>query len=268
MTDGPVRNRTGRAVPASHPVESLAGKVLSVLAKSRPAADQAFHSPDMDALHDALLEGSSVWRTEAMRLLKAPDVSLAQIIDDCVPLLARKLGARWCEDTLGFAEVSIGSARLQGLVRDADARLPAQDISIDSKNVAVVVRECEQHTFGASVLTSQLRRRGLSVRLMLGQTDDELVSGLRGWRPDAVFVSSASTETLRELSDFMRAARAATGRQSPIVLGGPVLELSDKSLSGTGADIVVSNLDDALQRCRLQGTPLPSRKGDLGLVHE
>jgi MerR family transcriptional regulator, light-induced transcriptional regulator len=84
----------------------------------------------------------------------AAGIRREDIADFYVPEVARRLGAAWCEDRTSFADVTVGTARLQGLLREigpdwfSDARLGDRPPVC----VLVVVSRDEFHTLGAMVL--------------------------------------------------------------------------------------------------------------------
>ena len=166
MTDGPYP-RSGFARSDSS-VESLASQALDLLAKRRLVKSVSMSELQVKALSDSVLRQSSEERSQVVSEMRAAGISLEDIVDHYVPEVARRLGRLWCEDGLGFADVTIGSARLQGLLRDLSVQLHYPQDRRNESGVAVVVLAEEYHTLGAMVMTTQLRRLGISVRLMLG----------------------------------------------------------------------------------------------------
>jgi hypothetical protein len=108
------------------------------------------------ALYDAL-------RPE-IRRARISDIDL---VDSYFPAVARLLGCDWAEDRAGWAEVTIGLARLQSLVHQIGLGWDGST-AVDGASVLIVLPEGEQHSFGAQVLAGQLRRQGISVHLQIG----------------------------------------------------------------------------------------------------
>jgi methylmalonyl-CoA mutase cobalamin-binding subunit len=162
----------------------------------------------------------------------------------------------WCEDSMGFATVTIGTARLQGLLRDLEDMAGVQRMTEpDGAAIMVVVASGLYHTLGAMVLTGQLRRRGHAVRLMLGAEPEAVAVSVRQARFDAVMISSAAGTPVESVRRLVSAIKKATGAPPPVVIGGTVVESAagtgEDILALTGADHATSDPDEALRLCGL-----------------
>jgi hypothetical protein len=111
------------------------------------------------------------------------------------------------------------------------------------------------HTLGGTVLAGQLRRRGLSVRLMVGARPEDLGPLLRQMRFDAVLLSASLGETLDSLRRLVDAVRLAVAASPPVVLGGTITATAGLTpgeiKTQTGASLVTDDLDQALAYCGL-----------------
>ncbi len=116
-------------------------------------------------------------RFDAMK----PDLRRARIsptlfADRYVPEIARRLGKGWEDDTMSFAQVTMGASRLQAILREIGADWAADQGALASmthaerSTILMIVPPGEQHTLGVFVLIGQLRRRGVSVCLRIGPT--------------------------------------------------------------------------------------------------
>lgn len=178
-------------------------------------------------------------------------IPVDEIIDVCIPEVARRMGADWVADRLGFAEVSVGSARLQGIVRELT---PAREAGgaperMDTANVMMVVRETEQHTLGAMVATSRLRRSGHSVRLSLGRPDLEVARTVAQTSLDAVMLSASPSGDIAALGKFVKQIRAAAAPGLKILVGGSILDQDDLIHRRIGADASARDPEAAVRRC-------------------
>lgn len=250
MTDGPDRTRSEPRTGTGRSVEALANQALSVLARHRFVGKSALSDFQVTRLQEAVLSSDAERRDIAVSKMRADGLSLADIIDLYVPAVARRLGEQWCADGLGFADVTIASARLQGLVRDLSEDLVPSGPR--EAGVAVVVLADEYHTLGSMVLASQLRRIGISVRLMIGDMSNSALVQLQVGRYDAVLISASHSESLAKLSKFVEKLRKHTERNVPVVIGGPIVDLAKDVKAATGADAVTSDLEEALRVCRLK----------------
>ena len=73
-----------------------------------------------------------------------------------------RMGERWFANTLSFADVTIGAARLQETVRALDQRR-SMDARAYGDRILLVVPHTEHHTLGVFVASQQFRRRGVDV---------------------------------------------------------------------------------------------------------
>lgn len=239
----------------SDPVDAVTARALTVVAtRVRGAHEVAPRHVDM------LVDAAQAEDRGALAVLSAQMIGAGiraeDIADHYLPEAARKLGAKWCDDTMGFVAVTVGSARLMSLLRELGPEWRAdRSAAAAGHAVLVVVAAGISHTLGATVLTGQLRRRGISVRLLVGARPDDLGPLLRQMQFDAVMLSASLGEslgTLRRLVDAMRMAMAAP---PPIVLGGTITTtegLSPRSIrEQTGVDLVTNDPGEALARCGL-----------------
>ncbi len=239
-------------------VEKAATTGMTVVPKKKLRGLKDVRPQFVAMLHDVCISLNAAPFDPIISAMTEAGVSVEDIADHYIPAVARLLGNQWCEDEVGFATVTIGSARLQGLLRTlgpewradrlADSNAPALLIAVGS-NV--------HHTLGAMVLTGQMRRRGLSVRLMLGAEPERLGPTLRRVRFDAVFISSSSGESVDSLTQMVSAIKASTGFAPPVVIGGTIVEAQRKAgvdiAARTGADFVTNDPNEALALCGLTG---------------
>ncbi len=183
----------------------------------------------------------------AMRRAGIPD---QDIVDHFIPAAARLLGEGWESDAVSFAAVTIGTARLQSMLRDLAADLPHTS-GVDRPEVALVVRETEYHTLGAVVTANQLRRKGVAVRLVLGRSDPEILRFMQERSFDAILISAAASERIESVRNLISKLRLSDPKAPPICIGGSILLLGPSIHQLTGADHVASDVDTALQLCDL-----------------
>jgi len=136
----------------------------------------------------------------------------------------------------------------------------------DSATVLMVVPEGEQHTFGAMVLTGQLRRRGISVQVQLGRRLRDLRALVADRGFDCAMVSVAGDDRLAHCAKVVTALKEASGGGLWVAVGGAVLDRPVDVARLTGADIVTNDAGLALHGARPHpggkrghmGPPMPS----------
>ena len=175
-------------------------------------------------------------------------VSRDQIVDTYIPQAARHLGAMWSDDTIGFANVTIATARLQGLLTSlAPPWSATQSGRTDEPAILFMLQDSDTHTLGPHVAAAQLRRMGASVRLLFGPEDATVLGVLDAEAYDLVMFSCSRANALASVKETVRLIRGAAGPDPLFVLGGIVLELTDRIAEKTGVDLVTRDVRAALR---------------------
>lgn len=242
-------------------VEALASRVLKVLAARAPNEDGAladeFMDRALDRLVSAVRQRDDSERDRAVAELIAGGVTINMLVDKHIPEAARRMGESWCNDGMSFADVTIGVARLQSLLRDLARRdLRAAPNDPMAPQVLMVVRQDDYHTLGAMVATQQLRRLGIGVHVTVGQPDEDVLALLASSDFDMVMISSSASERLETLRKFVDKIRKRVGSTLPVVVGGTALNQGRDVKAITGADFATGDPEAALRRC---GLKLPSQ---------
>lgn len=254
MTDGSDRLTRARAgMDSGASVETLASRALGVLASKRTSAASLLSEGFLEALSLAVRSAEAGDRRAVVAEMLAARIRPEDIADFYIPEVARRLGAAWCEDGMSFADVTIGTARLQGLLKDIGGT-SGDDIRIDpdAPGILVVVQADEFHTLGAMVLCGQIARMGGSVKLAMGHCETDLLRIVAAGRFDAVFISAARGERLASLRKLVEKIRAASARPTPIVIGGSAVTRVTDLKTQTGADHATTDPREALRACGLR----------------
>lgn len=250
-TERTVQTRSGAATGA--PVETLASRALGVLASKRVSAASLLSEHFVDALSAAVRAGDGSARAGVVRDMIAARIRREDIADFYIPEVARRLGAAWCEDGLSFAEVTIGVARLQGLLREIGPDWFSEaHVEPDAPGVLVIVLDDEFHTLGAMVMCAQLGRMGLSVRLLMGRNETDVADVVTAGQFDAVFISASQGNRLETLRKLVEKIRSAALRSTPVVLGGSIVTRVTDIKTRTGADHATTDAREALRACGLR----------------
>lgn len=222
------------------------------LADRRRAAAARLSEQFVAALQEAVLCDDADLGETIPAAMREARVRSHDVIDHYIPEVARRLGEDWHENRRSFADVTIGVARLQCLLREMAALGPGDAIrDADAPGVAVIVLENEFHTLGAMVLGQQLRRAGVSVQMLVGQTEAEIVQSVAQDRFDAILVSVSRPERLASVRKLVEKLRNATINATPVVIGGRAVGDEGEIRTLTGADHVATDAQDALLKCGL-----------------
>lgn len=168
------------------------------------------------------------------------------LILHCVPQAAALLGQRWMCNELGFAQVTIGSARLFGLCHSRCQEWVASPTPDGSLSLLLATIEVEDHMIGTAVLAYRLRRIGHSVRVKTRASAEELLELLDVGNYDGLLLSCAQIRSLEIISDAVKQLRNRGCIQVPIVLGGAVLHEVDGIKEKTGVTLATNDLNAAL----------------------
>lgn len=204
------------------------------------------------ALHDAALAPDREACKAVIQIAEKRGISQVSLADDYIPAVAQHMGNMWCEDQLGFANVTIGVARLQALLRELGPEWCADTAAApNNPSILLITPRHASHTLGAVVLAGQLRRRGYSVRIAFDVDRQALADLLDRIAFDAIFISAARSESLENLRRMIEFTRTLSHRHLPVAIGGSVLETTADVAAMTGADIMTSNIEEAIAFCGL-----------------
>lgn len=186
----------------------------------------------------------------------ASGITREVIADVYVPFVARAMGDAWCEDEMSFAEVTIGVARLQGLLRKLGPEWRADYCArAHAPSVLIITQRDEFHTLGAMILSGKLRRLGVSTQLCVGIRPNEVGDRIRKVGFDMVMVSAAKGEGLDSIRRLVDAAKRSVDPAPFVVLGGSVLDTDLDIRRITGADAATCDPSEALELCGLKIPP-------------
>lgn len=239
-------------------VGALATRALSVVAAKPDRGPRVLNKIFKKVLEDAARSADPKLCNAALIQMLRAGISAEEIADCYIPALAREMGDAWCDDSMSFAEVTIGVSRLQGLLRDLGPEWQSdKGARPNAPTVLLIVPQAEFHTLGASVLCGQLRRMGVSVRLLLDTSPEDVSLRVRAHHFDTVMISATKGVGLETLRKLVEAARTAQEAAPPVVIGGTLLELHDNVVELTGSDFATNDLNEAITLCGLTISPRP-----------
>lgn len=253
--DVPPRHRSAPQGANSGHAHSVHERVLATVAARICAdRDRADSDPvsEIDLLCDAVVCSEAALESAFARMRRQSGLRDEDIVDCYIPMMAHQLGRDWAENRRSFAEVTIASARLSAAVRRLGERWVA-DTAADwrAPNMAMIVPEAEQHRLGAMIAASRFRRLGVSVQMLLGRPDAEVVDCVRNGGFDLLSLSIATQERVEQARRLIQMLRKQVMNMPPIVVGGAVGMDADDVRAHLGADHVASDAERALQLCGL-----------------
>lgn len=159
-----------------------------------------------------------------------------------VPAAARCLGQEWLTDEISFIDVTLGSEKLQALVRRVD-QLLAEVRPTTGRSALVIVADAEQHTLGAMVLSLELRLAGFSAMVRVAPQAMELTQLMATNRVDVALVSLGCTAALDSAVGLVRRLRLLSRNSELCIFVGGAIPVEDAVLlQETGADRVLRDV--------------------------
>ncbi len=231
------------------PVDDVAHAVINVLAEMPIADPRRRWARGQELLRRAVLS-DDIFECENVRAeIATLGMTDNEIVDSCIPEVARDLGGDWEDDSLSFAEVSRASSRLHSFCRHLDEEAqPA--MNGDGFSILLVSLKREDHIIGPAVLAKQLRRTGNHVSLMSNCTVDDIINRVSESSYDCLMISLASLVGARTAAEAVRRIHTLTERRFPIYLGGAALEYRADLRDEVGADLVTNDIAVALEHMR------------------
>lgn len=249
-----LQDTTDNAVPSRLSVGGDARQLLSVL-----SSDLRLIYPDvpprrlvryLDEMQAAITQSDPQVIASVLNAMRLAGIRDTDIVDFYVPVVARRLGESWSDDTLAFTRVSVGMANLQAMLHSLDASwyMPEQAPFGTLGEMCIIVPKGTQHSFGSIILAGQVRRAGYDVRLGTGLDLDEIAEFVSAPATMAVMVSASLHEPLDFLRAVVKKVRAGNP-WAPVLIGGNVLEHNCDLCAVTGADQATSDWQAALRFC-------------------
>lgn len=236
-------------------IRSLAESALKILAENRQCDRHGDMTQWTERLCDAVVSDSETSHHRVISAMVSSGIRSDEVFDLYLPAVARELGDRWMRDEVSFVEVTLGTGRLQALLRErAERRCPAPVSR--GQSILLVLPPFEAHALGVFIAADQMRRAGHSVQLAIGPTAAE-VAALVAERDFAMIgLTCATRRVLGDLRGFVTDLRTAVrGTLPPIVVGGPLNESVPDLAKTIGADHVAGNCEDALRLIGLVRAP-------------
>jgi len=233
-------------------VEVLAARALETLASGVDRTGNGTPMAHLFSLTEAYLDDDDRRRHDTLGRIMAQGLKGEDIVDNIIPDTARYMGELWAHDKLSFADVTIGTARLQETVRAIGQRNTGIDGRRDKPAVLLVVPGSEQHTLGVFVAAEQFRRLGVFAHLVLGDNPAEIIRAVRKQQFAMVGISASTKRSLTRARELIKALKDGIPRFTPVVIGGPVTSMDLNLRAMTGADHVTSDASEALRLCGVE----------------
>jgi MerR family transcriptional regulator, light-induced transcriptional regulator len=237
--------REDRKSPAGH--VGLAVEVINRLASLRRAGVGKLQQPILDQLVTAVCLSDPDAVTQVLEDFRAARIGPDAVTTEYIPAAARALGVAWEEDRLTFGMVTIGTARLQAMLRQLqqDLRADAAD-PVAQSAVLVLIPPGEQHTLGPMVAAAILRRNGVSVSVQISPDLDDMSQMLANRRFNAALVTLGSIDRVETCVKLVKTLKQTTKGALRVAIGGAVVDECRDELTRAGADLLTNDVETVI----------------------
>lgn len=222
-------------------VESLAREVIIRL--SQRVSDKSSRSQIVDDLVAALLAEDPL---AAAALIE--DQFQAGVTYDAIHLgylapAARELGEKWTDDEITFAQVTVGTGRIYGIMRSLSRRVVRQDTPVQ-KAALVACIPGETHVLGVRMATDLLREKGWMIDLHMSLDHDTLVEKVVESGHIIIGLSAAGQHALPALARLVLAIRVSRP-DAAILVSGNIVREARTEISFMGVDGISETFAEA-----------------------
>lgn len=237
-------------------VDSSASKTSSNqkwVQEPRTRRNQHPHSlnqDEIDQLTKLLLNTEEGAFEFAITVFKAHGMPIDYIVLELIPAIARKLGKEWEEDTLSFADVSIGVSKLERVIYKLDYLFQANQLE-RQQNKSIFVSTCpgSQHSLGTLIFSNFLTFSGWKVYRPKQADIESITYGIMSKEHQALAISVSTYEQLEQLPKLIDLLREKSKNPGIIVLiGGPLYNKAPDEFEHIQADIKAFTPEESVQK--------------------
>jgi methanogenic corrinoid protein MtbC1 len=186
----------------------------------------------------------------AITVLKTHGVSINYIVLDLIPTIARRLGKQWEDDTLSFAEVSIGTNKLERVIHKLDYLFQVTQLEKRGNHSILITNFPEsQHSLGTLILSNYFIHSGWRVYRPENNSLKSISKELETNSRDAIAISISCDEQLQQLPNIISTLREKS--QNPkimVLIGGPLYNKAPAKFSHIQADITAFTPEESVQK--------------------
>ena len=216
----------------------------------RDHAPNTLDEEEINRIADLLLNAEEDAFEYAIKTHKAHGIPIDYIVLDLIPEIARKLGKHWEEDSLSFADVSIGVNKLERVIYKLDYLFQANQLE-RQQNKSIFVSGCpgSQHSLGTLIFANFLTFSGWQVHRPNKVNIDCMVEGVESKNHQALAISVATNEQLEQLPYLISLLRQKSKNPKIIVLiGGPLYNKTPDAFDDIQADIKACSPEESVQK--------------------
>lgn len=220
----------------------LAGRAAGRASAAEPVA-AAPGPEDVVALVGLVIGADAAAPLAYVEELRLRGVTLERLYLDLFAVTAQRLGQLWTEDLCSFADVTVGLARLQGLVREySPAFMPSVEAHDPRRSALLIPVPGEQHTFGLVMVAEFFLRAGWEVRSEPMMSNEDVRSAVRNRWFAIAGISIGNNDRLDGLAALIRLVRREScNRGIGVMVGGRVFAEQPDLAGLVGADATATD---------------------------
>ena len=205
---------------------------------------------EVDKLTNLLLNSEEGSFELAITVLKTHGASIDYIVLELIPEIARKLGKQWEDDSLSFADVSIGVNRLERVIYKLDYLFQANQLDRQqNKAIFIAGFPGSQHTLGSLIFANFLTYSGWQVHRPHQANIDSMVYGVSSKTLQAIAISVSTNEQLEQLPSLINLLRQKSQNPEIIVLiGGPLYNKAPEAFDHIQAEVKACSPEESVQK--------------------
>lgn len=179
-------------------------------------------------------------------------VTTARLYEGLFAESARVLGEMWCTDDATFYDVTLGTGRIQRLIREFSHQFLADYLYPGSTGRLLLCSASdEQHSLGIAVLAEFFVRDGWDVHVGPGLGSDALLDKVRDSDYTLLGFSVAVTSRISKLQqDIRRARQVSRNKDIKVIVGGSLITADPSLAERIGADGFAIDATSAISAAR------------------
>ena len=219
----------------------------------RVKQDQYRHTLDeeeISQLTNLLLDTEEGSFELAITVLKTHGASINYIVLDLIPAIARQLGKQWEDDSLSFADVSIGVNKLERVIHKLDYLFQANQLERQqNKAIFITGFPGSQHSLGGLIFANFLIFSGWQVHRPSQTNIDSIVYGVSSKEVQAIAISVSTNEQLEQLPSLIDLLRQKSKNPNIIVLiGGSLYNKAPEAFGHIQAEVKAFSPEESVQK--------------------
>lgn len=236
--------------------EAIRNIVLPRLVAARKAKDQNLAAcgrmvtdEDVSGLLSHVATADHNLAESMLAALRLRGVSRQDVLLDLFQPAAQRLGDQWLDDQCTFADVTLGTGRLQRLMRSDAMPKMSHSPCQPGGRLLIATMPGDQHSFGASIVEDLFRQAGWDTLHWTGNDPVRLAALAASARYDVIALSVSEPHRLDGLKALAgKLRRASANRAAKVIAGGHAFASASAQASCYGVDAILTDARTAVDR--------------------